>query len=206
MKYDAKGTIYIENIGPFDKPGFSSMLKMNINGTATIDDFFVTFSTQKNSIMAAISSIEGEEEEVFEKVKSTFVKTCQLLGFQAQKMNNNSHYGHINYYFNSSEIILESNSPPAIIDAMHMEMSGDVSLEEFSRLEADSRKEAMAFLIPTFYNGLSRSDYKVKYFSQFLILEYLEKNYTKEIKTSPLISSIKYKLVEEKRLFTVSNG
>lgn len=188
-KYSAKIPLIIENLSMVDthEKSYSSDIELTVSAT---DDLVEIEITMKGEIKEArLSNVVAQNEhDAFKIICNIMSKVKAILTFKTQLNNPNRHLCHTRINWKPSDIEItprdscpsESFSSKMIQQIKHMDLQGFII--------QINNSQSLEFLFNSYYEALSPTDFRSKFYNAFTIIEYIEDNFTSCIKINPLIS------------------
>lgn len=188
-QYKATTRLFVEYESPYDTHGASSSQGIRLKDEVPFGSIKCVVSLEDREGTAEFSSIKADSSQVaFEEACRVCHALASLLSLQIQVQNPNQHWGHprVRWYKKDIQITPADNWPA---ENWHSHLVTTLHTEELrAGLEKWDTSPTLQFLASSYYAALSPSDLQAKFYSAFTIIEYLEKHYTEDIQTTPLVT------------------
>lgn len=191
--YSTKIPLVIENLSMIDthEHSYSSDIKLTVSAN---DDLLKIEITMNEEIKEAslYNVVANNEHDAFKTICNTMNKIKTVLTFKTQLDNPTRNICHMRINYKPYDIeIKPSDSCPAesfrnkmILDIKQLDLQGFINQVNCNPF--------FGFLLNSYYEALSPTDFRSKFYNAFTIIEYIEYNFKTHIKTNPLISENEY--------------
>lgn len=179
-------------------------LKLNINNENLNDEVNIQIENgNDNKVIVRFEDVYGKSEnDAIMSLKPIIDKICSCISFIVQHENSNPHHFDIKFIYDINDCnvkCLSSNHSmlPRIIscgcDIMQTIDLEKLKFEEILNKSLSNKK--YEFIIDGYYKSLGNIECESRYYNLFIIIEFLEKNYSSKIIYTPIFS------IEQKKEF-----